>query len=152
MSIFYPIIFRYDDMIVPVDHDLASEWGVRMLSDSEFETTESVHPEARFHWLIDGNGLFRLIELVCKAREWARPLRFVYRAVKERYSIEEGHRITVGELLATIEGTRPDRDKSLTPALQEFLEVHDKSLAFDGTMLATFLSGDFESSSGEQRT
>ena len=140
-AINYPIIFRFDDMTVPEGDLFSKHWGIRHLSDSEFETAESIHPEARFHWLIDSNARLRTISLRNKRREWARPLRYIWRLVRVQYQISDGRAITIAELKGLVEGTRLDEEKSLTPALNEFLSPFDDTSPFTKEMFNQFMNG-----------
>tara|TARA_R110002096_G_scaffold104771_14_gene230743 strand:+ start:478 stop:906 length:429 start_codon:yes stop_codon:yes gene_type:complete len=135
----YPIIFRYDDMTVPSGNDFPKIWQVRFRGEREFDAIESIHPAARFHWIIDGNANLLEISLESKSREWLRPFRHVWRCVREHYSIEDGRELTIGELRGLIEGTRLDEEKSLTPALQEFLDGRDLGTTFTKSMFREFM-------------
>jgi len=140
-NINYPIIFRYDDMTV-TDGDLfPKHWGIKHLSDNAFETAESIHPEANFHWLIDSEAKLRTISLKGKHREWARPLRHICRLVRVQYEIADGRGISIGELKKLIEGTRLDEEKSLTPALNEFLCAFDDTAPFTKELFNQFMGG-----------
>lgn len=139
-TINYPIIFRFDDMTVSVDDLFSINWGIHHLSDSEFETAESIHPEAQFHWLIDSNARLRTISLRKKRREWARPLRYIWRLVRVQYQISDGRAISIAELKGLVQGTRLDEEKSLTPALNEFLSTFDDTSPFTKEMFDQFIN------------
>jgi|GEM_PF-6541543 len=135
----YPIIFRYDDMTVPSGDDFPKIWRVRFRGKREFDTIESIHPAARFHWIIDGNAKLLGVSLETKSREWLRPVRHVWRCVREHYSIADGREITIAELRGLIEGTRVDEEKSLTPALHRFLDGRDPDTSFTKSMFLEFM-------------
>ena len=144
LPIRYPIIFRYDDMIVPDDESFLKIWKINALGEATFEAPESVDPDARFHWLIESDGRIRLIDLVGKRREWARPFRFLWCFVKVKYSLQESRTVSVGEIKRLLEGTRLDEDKSLTPALQAYLAGRDEASTFDQSMFEEFMRGPAE--------
>lgn len=140
--IVYPILFRFDDMTVPEGDEFPASWNLRHLGNSVYETPERVRPDARFHWLIDGDAQLREFTLTGKRREWARPLRYIWSFVRVRYELEEGRPITVGMLRQLIADTRLDEDKSLTPALNRFLKGHSDSELFSKAMFLLFMNGD----------
>jgi hypothetical protein len=139
--IMYPIIFRFDDMIVPTGDDFPKIWNFRHLRGDTFEASETIHPDARFHWMIDANGELREMRLMGKRREWARPFRHIWTFVRVRYELGEGKAITVGEFRPLLDGCRADWDKSLTPALNEFLAKYPDDAAFTKEMFLDFLNG-----------
>jgi hypothetical protein len=135
----YPIIFRYDDMTVPSGEDFVRIWNVSFRNQSRFDSIESIYPKARFHWLIDSEARLREITLEAKSREWLRPFRHIWRGVKEHYSISDGRAFTVSEFKKLLEGTRLDEEKSLTPALQDFLAEFSEDVVFTRSMLKEFM-------------
>lgn len=136
-----PALFRFDDMIVPGGEDFSKIWNFRQVAGTTYETTESIHPEAKFHWLIEDDAKLRELTATGKRREWARPLRFIWTFVKVRYELGEARPITVGTLRRLIDGTRMDQEKSLTPALNRFLRDYDDDVVFSREMLESFMNG-----------
>lgn len=140
--IIYPIIFRFDDMTVPSGEDFTEVWQMQHIGGSIYETKESVHPNASFKWLIDGDAKLHELTLIEKRREWARPLRHIWPFVLVRYSLSEGISFTVGTLRGLIAGTRLDQEKSLTPAINQLLNKYEDSALFSKSMFLSLLNSD----------
>ncbi|WP_309385352.1 hypothetical protein [Cerasicoccus frondis] len=136
----HPAIFLFDDMVIPTDEDWEKHWQIDWLDDDTFQTVESVRPEANFQWVIDSDAKIHDISILTKKHEWSRPLRYLWRFVKVIYRVGPAMSLTIGDLLFQLQETREDWDKSLTPALRNFLSTKNSESQFTQALMLEFLA------------
>ena len=139
-SISFPILFRYDDVVVPDSESFFDLWQLKHVGGNDYIGAESIKLEARFHWMIDADGLFREFRLIKKRREWARPFRYIVRMVEEHYELLPGRSISVADLKMAIKGCRNDEEKSSSVALEKYLNEYDDSDVFTKEMFESFMN------------
>lgn len=95
---------------------------------------------AKLHWLIDGHGRLREVNVIGASNEWLRPLSWLWSFTQTIYEIKPGRTATVGELLRLNEGTSFDGEKSRAEDFGDFLSKYAPNTPLTRTMFLDFMN------------